>query len=84
MRDRLEQNLAACRRQREQEEQQRRDQVVAEFGGDLNAMADEILRYRHGLAQVAEAIGWMKSGAPFAMIPPGPAMKKTAMKMERF
>jgi hypothetical protein len=38
-------------------------------------MADEILRLRHGLVQLADAVEWMKSGAPFAMIPPGPYWK---------
>ena len=39
------------------------------------AMADEILRLRHGLARLAEAINWMKAGAPFGMIRPGPYWK---------
>jgi len=38
-------------------------------------MADEILRLRHGLARLAEAINWMKAGAPFGMIRPGPYWK---------
>jgi hypothetical protein len=38
-------------------------------------MADEILRLRHGLARLAETIDWMKNGAPFAMILPGPYWK---------
>jgi hypothetical protein len=38
-------------------------------------MADEILRLRYGLAQLAEAINWMKLGAPFVMMPPGPYRK---------
>jgi hypothetical protein len=50
------QRFAEFKRQREQEEQERRDQVIAEFNGDLQAMATEILRYRHGVAQIADAI----------------------------
>ena len=69
-RDQLAQNLAVHRQQREQEEH-RRDQVTVEFGGNPQAMADEILRLRYGLAQVAEAINWMKLGAPFVMLLPG-------------
>jgi hypothetical protein len=67
--------LVELRQQREQEEQRDRDQVVAEFGADPQRLADEILRHRHGLAQVAEAIEWMKKGAPFGMIRSGPYWK---------
>jgi hypothetical protein len=42
--------------------------VIAEFGGDPQAMAAEILRYRLGVAQVVDAIEWMRRGAPFATI----------------
>ena len=69
----LTQVFAAYRHQREQEEQRRRDQVVAEFGRDVRAMADVILRYRRALKQLADAIGWAQEGAPFAVIPPGNA-----------
>jgi hypothetical protein len=55
-----------------QDEQRARDQVLAEFGGDPWGMVDEILRLRHGLAQLADAIEWMKEGAPFGVVPPGP------------
>jgi hypothetical protein len=66
------QHFAEFKREREKEEQERRDRVIAEFNGDPQAMAAEILRYRRDLAQMAEAIDWMKQGAPFAMIGPGP------------
>jgi hypothetical protein len=58
------------KRQREQEEQRRRDEVIAEFGADLNAIAAELLRYRHAVAQLADAIGWVRTGAPFFAIRP--------------
>ena len=48
--------------------------MTVEFGGNPQAMADEILRLRYGLAQLAEA-NWMKLGAPFVMMPPGPYRK---------
>ena len=51
--------------------QHRRDQVTVEFGGNPQAMADEILRLRYILVQFAEAINWMKLGAPFVMLLPG-------------
>jgi hypothetical protein len=41
-----ERQFAAFREQRKQEEQERIDRVIAEFDGDLHAMAQEILRYR--------------------------------------
>jgi hypothetical protein len=74
-RERRAQEWAAFRRQRDFEEQQRRDQVLAEFGGDPQALAEEILRLRHGLSLLAKGIDWMKKSAPFAMIPPGPLWK---------
>src|SRR5262249_15306910 len=67
-RDRLAQNLAESRQRREQEERQRRNQVIAEFGADPQAMADEILRYRHGLKQLADAVDLMQRGVPFFAI----------------
>jgi hypothetical protein len=57
--ERRAQQFVEFKREREQEEQERRAQVIAEFNGDPQAMATEILRCRHGLAQIADAIGWM-------------------------
>jgi hypothetical protein len=65
-------DLAARLEQRKQEEQERLDQVVVEFQGDAHAMAKEILRYRRAGMQIADAVDWMRQGAPFAMIGPGP------------
>ena len=59
-------------RQRESEEQARRDRVIAEFNGDLQALAAEVLRHRHGVDQLARALNWVQRGAPFAIINPGP------------
>jgi hypothetical protein len=74
--DRWAQHLAASGQKRRQEEQRRRDQVLAEFGGNPQAMADEILRYRHGLVQLAGAVDLMQRGAPFfAILRPGPLWK---------
>jgi hypothetical protein len=50
------QQFAEFRQQREHEEQERRDLVVAEFNGDMQAMATEILSYRRSLAQIADAV----------------------------
>ena len=38
----------------------------------MHAMATEILRYRHCVRQLADAIGWTSAGAPFGLIRPGP------------
>jgi hypothetical protein len=51
--------------QREREDQQRRNTVIAEFRNDLGAMATEILRYRHAVVQLTDAISWTRTGAPF-------------------
>jgi hypothetical protein len=67
--------IAEIKQEREHEEQERRDAVIAEFGGDLQALADEILRYRHSLALVARTIDWMQRGAPFGIVNPGPYWK---------
>jgi hypothetical protein len=67
--------LAEFARQHEQEEQERRDRVIAEFNSDLQAMATEILRYRHAVVQIADAVSWMQAGAPFATLGPGPYWK---------
>jgi hypothetical protein len=67
--------FAEFKREREQEEQQHRDAVIAEFHGDPQAMATEILRTRHGLAQIADAVEWMREGAPFITMGPGPHWK---------
>jgi hypothetical protein len=74
-RERRAQHFAEFRQQRECEDQAGRDRVISEFNGDLQAMADEILRCRHDVAQVAEAIDWLQKGAPFAMLRPGPHRK---------
>ena len=34
--------------------------------------AAEILRYRHCVRQLADAIEWISIGAPFGLISPGP------------
>jgi hypothetical protein len=56
---------------RQRKEQRQREAVIVEFAGDPHAMAAEILRHRHGLAQLGMAVEWAKQGAPFATIGPG-------------
>src|SRR5262249_33168685 len=68
--------LAECRRQRDEEERRQRVMVITEFdAGDpeatMHAMAAEILRYRHCVRQLADAIGWTNARAPFVVMPPG-------------
>jgi hypothetical protein len=70
--ERRAQHFAEFKREREKEDQARRDQVVAEFHGDLQAMATEILRLRRGVAQIADGIQWLRAGAPFGVLGPGP------------
>jgi hypothetical protein len=59
--------LAEVLQRRRQDEQRQREAVIAEFAGDPHAMAVEILRHRHGPAQVAKAISWMKLSAPIIL-----------------
>jgi hypothetical protein len=70
--ERRAESFAECTRRRKHEEQLRRDFVIAEFNGDILAMADEILRYRHGLNQVTDALEWIRQGAPFVTLVSGP------------
>jgi hypothetical protein len=68
---------AEHRRQREEEDRRQRVTLITEFdAGDpeatMHAMATEILRYRHCVRQLADAIGWTSIGAPFGLIRPGP------------
>jgi hypothetical protein len=83
MRPRQAEQFAAFQQQRDQEEQERRDKVVAEFGGDPRMMADEILRYRRSLAQIADGIDWMRAGAPFITMGPGPYWKPGSPGQQR-
>jgi hypothetical protein len=64
-----------AREWREQREQQRRaeiDAVIAEFGGDTNALAAALLSYRHWLRQLVDAGGMIREGKPFIVMGPGP------------
>jgi hypothetical protein len=47
------------------EERQRRDAIIAEFSDDKDRMADEILRYRHCVRQLTDALDWINLGASF-------------------
>jgi hypothetical protein len=49
-----------------------REQVIAEFNSDVQAMAEAILNYRWGADQLAAAIPLLKRAAPFALLRPGP------------
>jgi hypothetical protein len=57
--------------------------VITEFdAGDpeatMHAMAAEILRYRHCVRQLADAIGWTSADAPFGLIAPGSSLASQA------
>ena len=61
-------------------ERQQRDAVIAEFdAGDteatMQAMATAIVEHRRALALLARAIAWAETGAPFALLAPGPLAK---------
>jgi len=65
------------RRQREEEDRQQRVMVIAEFDArdpeaTLHALADEILRFRLCVRQLADAIELTRAGAGFGLIRPGP------------
>ena len=71
---------AEHRRQHEEEERRQRVMVITEFdAGDLeatmHAMATEILRYRHCVRQLADAVELTRAGAEFGLIRPGPSWR---------
>ena len=55
-----------------EEDRQNQDRILAEFGDDPRAMADEILRHRLVLKHLAQAVAWAAQGKPFGLIAPGP------------
>jgi hypothetical protein len=74
--------VAEHRRQRDEEDRQQRVMVITEFdAGDpeatMHALADEILRFRHCVKQLTEAIGWASTGAPFGLM--GQSSQQIAM-----
>jgi hypothetical protein len=77
------QSFAEFTWQREQKEQERRSRMIEEFNSDPHAMAAEILRYRRGLAQVADAIDWIHVGEPFVTLGPGPVLNDREIEDDR-
>jgi hypothetical protein len=77
-RDSLALRLADLPRRMAEEDRQNQDQVIAEFGGDAAAMADEILCLRRGLKVIADAVGLAQKSAPVALIRPGPYWRPRA------
>ena len=76
-RKQLAERWAEHRRQRDEEERRQRVMVITELdAGDpeatMHALADEILKYRLALRQLARAIGLAGAGAPFGVLGPGP------------
>ena len=62
--------------------------VITEFdAGDpeatMHTLADEILKYRRAVKLLAKAIGWAETGAPFALINPGPYGPSVCRSMRR-
>jgi hypothetical protein len=66
--------LARYRRKREAE----RDHVIAEFGGDMRALASELIHLRRSVGNVAESVRWALAGAPHVVLGPGPFWRKSA------
>jgi hypothetical protein len=64
--------LAEMKYERDRVQQRHREAVIAEFDGNIDTMADEILLYRRSLMQLATALDCAQAGTPFAVIPPGP------------
>src|SRR5215469_5457214 len=54
----------------ERTKQQARDRIVAEFSGNPQALAAEILRYRESLRRLIEACKWTEQGDPWRIIAP--------------
>ena len=61
--------LTAYKQSRELE----RDAIISEFNGDSRQLAAEILRYRHAVRQIADAVGWIRDA--FVALGPSSAVK---------
>jgi hypothetical protein len=67
-----------ARAQRDQENQARVDEVIAEFGGDIDAagaltrMAEEILYWRRRIKWIEGVVAKVRREEPFAIINAGP------------
>jgi hypothetical protein len=48
------------------------DAVLAEFNGDVDRMAEEILYWRSRMKQIAKVVAKVQAEEPFAIIPAGP------------
>ena len=63
------------KQRRDEENQALVDEVIAEFGGNANAMAQEILYWRSRMRQLTEVVGKIQSEEPFAIVGAGPYWK---------
>jgi len=75
-----EERWAEYQRQREEEERRRRVTVITEFDASnpeatMQAMADEILRFRYCVRQLADAVELTPAGAEFGLFRPGPSWR---------
>jgi hypothetical protein len=61
-----------------EEDRQNQDRILAEFGGDPRAMADEILCLRRGLKVIVDAAGLAQRRAFVALLGPGPYWRPRA------
>lgn len=64
----------ACERS-QRLERARIDVVVAEFGGDVDAMAREILSWRRHVRQLEEVVAKVRTGEPFVVMGAEPHWK---------
>jgi hypothetical protein len=64
--------LARHREDREREDDARRNAVIAEFDGNVQALANEVIYLRRAIYEAAEALRWAQTRAPFAILGPGP------------
>ena len=60
------------REQREQDDRARIDAVIAEFNGNVDAMAEELLYWRSRMKQIAEVVAKVQAEEPFAILGAGP------------
>ena len=63
------------KQRRDEENQALVDEVIAEFGGNADAMAQEILYWRSRMRQLVDVVGKIESEEPFAIIGAGPLWK---------
>jgi hypothetical protein len=70
--------VIAIEERRDRESRKRVDAVLAEFNGNVDAMAEEILYWRSRMRLIAEVVAKVQAEEPFAILGAGPVPHLTS------